>query len=227
VESIGEDIWRVVGPDFRMPGGVYIPSATTVMRLPDRTLAIYSPIAFDDAGATELASLGDVAHVIVPSKLHHLFAAATAARWPSAQIHAAPGVRAKQPELRIDQELGTGAPAAWRGALDVVAIAGVPKIDEHVVFHHASRTLVCADLVFNIGAPKNLRTRMALAVTGVGGRRLAQSREWRWARKDPALARASVERVLAWPIERLAPCHGEPRAVDVPTLATTMTRLAD
>jgi len=225
VESIGEEIWRVVGPDFRMPGGVYIPSASTVMRLPDRTLAIYSPIAFDDATAALLAGLGDVAHVIVPSRLHHLYAGAAAARWPSAQIHAAPGVRAKQPELRLDRELGTDDPAAWRGALETVAIGGVPKIDEHVVFHAPSKTLVCADLVFNIGAPRNLRTRMALAVTGVGGKRLAQSREWRWARKDPAGARASVERVLAWPIERLAPCHGDPCAVDVRALAAQMTRL--
>jgi hypothetical protein len=134
-------------------------------------------------------------------------------------------VRAKQPELRIDRELGTDDPAAWGGALETAAIGGVPKIDEHVVFHHPSKTLVCADLVFNIGAPRNLRTRMALAVTGVGGKRLAQSREWRWARKDPAAARASAERVLAWPIEHLAPCHGDPCPVDVPTLTALMTRL--
>jgi hypothetical protein len=226
VQAIGDDIWHHQGAPFRMIGGVYVPSATTVIRLPDGTLAVYSPIGFDDDAAAQLAALGEVAHLIVPSKLHHVFAADAAARWPAAQIHAAPGVRGKQPDLRIDRELGTGEPAAWRGVLDVVAIDGVPKIDEHVVFHHPSRTLVCADLLFNIQAPANLRTRIALAVTGVGGKRLAQSREWRWARRDAAAARAAAERVLAWPIAQVAPCHGEPCAVDAPGLAAHLTRLA-
>ena len=41
-------------------------------------------------------------------------------------------------------------------------------------------------------------------------------------RKDKAAARASVERVLAWPIQRVAFCHGESVVMDAAALATVM-----
>ena len=106
-------------------------------------------------------------------------------------------------------------------ALDSVHVDGVPKIDETVVFHRPSGTLVCAVFVFHMTA-ENLRTRIAFALTGVGGNRVAQSREWKWARRDKAAARASVQRVLAWPIRRVAFCHGESVAIDSAGLAALM-----
>lgn len=224
MQPLGADVWHVPGAPLRMPGGVWLPTASTVVRLLDSSLAVYSPIAFDDATAAVLAALGDVAHLIVPSRLHHLFAAAASARWPRALVHAAPGVRAKQPALRVDRELGEREPS-WRDALEIVHVAGVPGFDEHVAFHRPSGTLVCSDLVFHITQPANLRTRMVLALMGVGGGRLAQSRAWRFACRDRAAARASIERVLAWPIAQLAPCHGEPAPIDAPALATRLTRL--
>ncbi|HSR97582.1 MAG TPA: DUF4336 domain-containing protein [Kofleriaceae bacterium] len=251
MQSIGTDIWHLQGRSLRMPGGVALPVASTVVRLPDRSLVLYSPIDFDDATAAEVDALGEVAHVIAPSRLHHMFAGAAARRWPRAQVHAAPGVRDKQPALRVDHELvaratGVGndaglrngaAPdsdmppparsvAAWSGVLELQHIAGAPSIDEHVAFHRPSGTLICSDLLFHITRPANLRTRIMLALMGVGGGRLAQSRVWRFARRDRDAARASVERVLSWPIAQIAPCHGEPCPVDVAALAPRLTRLA-
>ncbi|MCA1480939.1 hypothetical protein I6F37_39095, partial [Bradyrhizobium sp. NBAIM08] len=45
---------------------------------------------------------------------------------------------------------------------------------------------------------------------------------WKWACKDRAAARASVERVLAWPIQRIAFCHGESVEIDSAGLAALM-----
>jgi hypothetical protein len=149
LREIGDGAWHVSGAPLRMPGGVWMPSASTAFRLVDRTLAIYSPIAFDDADAAALEACGDVAHILVPSALHHRFAIAAAARWPAARVHAAATVRAKQPGLRVDHELGEPV-AAWRGVLDIEHVDGVPKIDEHVAFHRPSGTVACADLVFHI-----------------------------------------------------------------------------
>lgn len=234
MRQIGEDIWHVPGRPLRMPGGVVLPVASTVIRLPGGALLVYSPIAPDPETAAAIESLGEVAHLVVPSRLHHLYAAAAATRWPGARIHAAPGVRAKQPGLRIDRELGGelgGGPGgdldpAWRGVLELEQVGGVPRINEHVMFHRPSGTLVCADLVFHVTRPANLRTRAVLAVMGVGGGRVAQSRAWRLLRRDRAAARASLARILAWPIAQVAPCHGEPCPIDPAGLTTRMTRLA-
>src|SRR5262249_47128444 len=98
------------------------------------------------------------------------------------------------------------------------------RLDETVLFHRPSSTLVCADFAFNITAPANLRTRLVLAMMGAGGRTLKQSRAWRFLRGDRATIRASIDRILAWPIERIAPAHGEPTNIDAAALAAVVTR---
>jgi hypothetical protein len=228
MEAIAPDVWMVRGRDLRMPGGFMLPSSSTVMRLPDRSLIVYSPVAFDDAAAAAIDAAGEVAHIVAPSRLHHLFAAATAARWPRATVHAAPGVADKQPALagaRVLDGAPGGDAAPWGDGVALELIGGAPKLNEVVLFHRATGTLACADLLFHVTRPANLRTRIVLALVGTGGGRLAQSREWTRLRKDRTAARASVERILAWPIARVAPCHGEPIDIDAAGLATRMTRL--
>ena len=230
MQPIGDDIWHVPGEPLRMPGGMILPIAATVIRLPAGGLVVYSPVAFESgagaAAGAAIDALGPVEHVIVPSALHHLYAAAAAARWPAARIHAAAGARAKQPALRVERDLAGGPDPAWQGALDVVRIDGAPQLDEHVAFHRPSGTLICADLLFHITRPANFATRVILALMGTGGGRLAQSRVWRFARRDLAAARASLARVLAWPIRQVAPCHGEPCPITAAELAPRLARLA-
>lgn len=227
LHEIATDVWQVHGPELRMPGGIALPASATVIRLPDRSLLVYSPIDFDDEAAAALGALGEVAHLVAPNRLHHLFAASAKARWPRAAVHAAPGVAAKQPALAVDRELaGAGdADRAWGGALELELVGGVPKLGEVVLFHRPSGTLVCADLLFRMQHRQNLRTRLAFALMGVGGGKLAQSRAWGFARKDKTAARASAERILGWPIERLALCHGGAVEIDPAGIAPHLTRL--
>lgn len=236
MDAIATDIWHVHGPALRMPGGMRLPASSTVIRLPDRSLLVYSPIAFDDAAAAAIDAAGEVAHLVVPSRLHHMFAVAARARWPRAIVHAAPGVAEKQPALAIDHDLGDLASAAggastsagaapWGDAIAAELIGGAPKASEVVLLHRPSGTLVCADLLFHVTRPENLGTRLVLAMMGAGGGRLAQSRAWRFLRQDRAAARASVARMMEWPIARVAPCHGEPAPLDAAGLAAHMTRL--
>lgn len=223
---IGEDIWHVPGVDLRMPGGALFPIASTVIRLPDRSLVVYSPIEFDDAKAAELAALGEVAHLIAPNAYHHMFMQAAAARWPRATVHASPAVGARRQDLRIDRVLGRDPEPAWRDVLAIERTEGVPRIDEVVMLHRPSGSLVCADLLFHIARPANLRTRIVLALMGAGGGKLAQSRAWAFMRSDRDAARASAARILSWPIQRVVPCHGAPCVIDARGVASRMTRLA-
>lgn len=222
MELIAPDVWQLPGPSIRIPGGGKLPTCATVIRLADRSLLVYSPVEIDDARAEAIAAVGEVAHLVVPSLLHHLFAEAAARRWPKALVHATPGVRHKQPGLRIDRELPLG---DWGAGLEAELVGGTPKLNEVVLFHQPSGTLVCADLFFHVTRPENLRTRFVLALVGAGGGRLAQSREWSFLRKDRAAARASVARILGWPITRVAVCHGSAMEIDAAGLALRMTRL--
>ena len=108
--------------------------------------------------------------------------------------------------------------------LSAVGSAPFRLIRDGHQFHRPSSTLACADLVFNVTQPANARTRFALAIMGAGGRTLRMSRFWRFARKDKDAIRASLDRVLAWPIARVAPCHGEVAELTSAELAPRLAR---
>jgi glyoxylase-like metal-dependent hydrolase (beta-lactamase superfamily II) len=207
LEPITDEMWGL-SCELRQPGGVRLPLRMVVCRLGGRRLLLHSPVPIDDAAAAALDDLGEVAHLVAPSLLHHKWIEPAAGRWPAATVWLAPGLAARYPALAATT-LPADAPAAWQGELEQVRIAGAPRIEETVFFHPASRTLVCTDLVFHVTRPANLRTRLVLRLMGAGGGRLAASRAWRLLVRDRAAAAASVRRVAAWDLDRIVPAHGE------------------
>jgi hypothetical protein len=207
---IATDVWHVAGKPIKFPGGVKMPLSSTVIRLQDGRVIIYSPAKFDDEDVAAISALGEVEHIISPSLLHHLYAGAAKERWPKATLHGAPGLA----EKRKDLTFGPDATTKIDDALDSVLIGGSPSFNEVVMFHRPTGTLVCCDWLFNVTKPENLRTRFALSITGVHGRTLKQSRLWKWSTKDKAAARASLDKILEWPIQHVAPVHGEPADID-------------
>lgn len=224
--SIASGVWQLPTAELmKFPGGLRMPLASTVVRLPDRSLLLYSPIALDDASAAALAAEGEVAHIVAPSLIHHLHAKAAAEQYPKATLHIASGLATKNPALAGAREIGdTGAGAGWGDAIEAQQICGAPKLAETVLFHRPSGTVMCADLLFNVTTHANFMTRVILGMTGTGGKQLAQSRMWKYGVRDRAAARASLDRVLAWPIERVVPCHGEAAVIDSASLAPKLFR---
>jgi hypothetical protein len=224
MRTVAPGIWHIPYAPVKLFGGVRMPISSTVFRLPDRSLLLYSPGDIDDIQAKELAVLGEVSHIVAPSLLHHLYVGNAAARWPHAKLHAAPGLAAKRPDIEFHRELGRDPDPAWGDALDVEVVGGTPSLNEAVLFHRPSGTLSVADFVFNITRPANLATRFVLAMTGTGGRELRQSRMWRFAVRDRTAARGSIDRILAWPIRHVLPVHGEAVDIDAPHLASRLGR---
>lgn len=221
--SIAPDIWHVPHGDLKLPGGARLPLASTLIRLPDRSLVLYSPGKLDDATAAAIEAEGEVRHIIAPSLFHHLYAGHAAARWPKAQLHGAPGLAAKRTDLTFHHELGA-AIDAWRDVIEIEVVGGAPRLNEAVLFHKPSGTLVCADFLFNVTRPANWQTRLVLGLTGSGGKELRQSRLWSLGIKDRSAMRSSVERILKWPIKFVSPVHGEHLAIDAATLAPKLSR---
>ncbi len=204
-----------------MAGGVVIPLSSVVLRLADRSLLIYSPVKLDDAQAAAIAAEGEVSHIVAPNLFHHLYVQAAADRWPKATIHGPPGLAAKRSDIKFGGELGTG---PIDDSVDVELVGGAPRINEGVLFHRPSGALLCADFLFNITEPANLRTRFALSLTGVGGRELKQSLMWRFLGKDRAAIRASIDRMLGWSISTVVPVHGAAAPITPATLAPKLAR---
>jgi hypothetical protein len=206
MEVIAEEVWGVPGA-AHLPGGVVFPLRMTVIRLPDGGLWLHSPVALDDTTARAIEALGPVRHLVAPSLLHDLHAGAAKARWPAARLHAPTALRARRPDLPIDEDLSDGSP--WGDAIVAVAIRGAPKLDEFEFLHRPSRTLLVTDLAFHVLTPATFATKLVLCGVGCHGR-LGSSRAWRWVfAEDRAAVAASVERLLALDFDRLVPAHGD------------------
>jgi hypothetical protein len=207
LKPLADDVWTL---DLALHStGMHLPVRTTIVRLPNGDLIVYSPFELDEATAKALDDLGRVAWLVGPNTYHHLKLRKWQERWPSAELWATAALQKKRPDLKWSGVLGEGdAPAAWAGLVDHVVLAGAPKMGEVALFHRSSGTALVCDLVFNVPEPQGFFLRLFMRVTGVFGR-FRTSRMWKFLVKDRARMHEDVERILAWDIRRVVMAHGD------------------
>jgi len=204
--QVASDLWVTERPQRAF--GIEVGTRMTVVRLADGSLFVHSPVALDRPTRRALDALGPVHHVVAPNKFHHLYAGQYPVVYLDARVYAAPGLRARRPDLPIDEELGDAAPAAWAGQIEQTLFRGMPLTNEVVFLHRASRTLVFTDLVTNIRSAASFDTRLLFLLNGTYGR-FASGFIERLITRDHTAARTSLERILAWDFDRVIVAHGE------------------
>jgi hypothetical protein len=193
--------------------GMRLCANMTVLRLPNSSLLLHSPISMTPERREQIAALGRVAHLYAPNLFHHLHLGEWSEAFPEARVSAPALLAKKRPDLRIDRVHGAALEPALDGVVDEVEITGC-RLGESVLFHRASRTLLAADLVHNIGRPAGLWERVYTRTMGFHDQ-IALSRVIRWtAFSDRKAARRSIDRVLELPFERLLVGHGAPINAD-------------
>lgn len=103
--------------------------------------------------------------------------------------------------------LSNDVPEEWLGVFDLASIDGMPKVEETVFFHRPSRSLIVADLLFNILEPKGFGIKIATRLFGTY-RRLGISRFYKLGIKDRTAFAESVRSVISRDFDRLIPAHG-------------------
>lgn len=201
-----DGVWLDTGP-VRIVG-MPLTATMTVLRLGDGSLLVHSPLAMTDERRAAVEALGRVAHLYAPNTFHHLSIGDWKAAFPSARLHAPAALAKKRRDLTIERAHGSGASEpAFAGVVDELPVDGF-RMYETALLHRPSRTLVVADLVHNIGAPRELWTRIYTRAMGFYDR-VAVSRAIRWgAFSDRAAARRSVDAILAAPFDRIVVGHG-------------------
>lgn len=205
---VAPGIWTIHHPEFAI-GGLGIGTRTNVFSLADGTLALHAPGPLEAAQLAAVRALGAVSTIVVPNRMHHLFAIAATQAFPEARVIAVAGIAGKQPGLRVDETLGEQVPASLAGVAEMIKLEGCPKLEEHVLFFPRSRTVLAVDLAFNLHGLTGFN-RFAMWLNGANDRfcmtRLGKSEYI----QDARAAGRSVSRMIeAWDVEAVVVSHGD------------------
>ena len=207
LRQIGDSIWVRQFP-FRVLGAP-LGKTMTVVRLPGGELIIHSAGPLSDDDMAEVRRLGKPRWLMEGSRMHDTFASRLRSAFPEAIYLVPPRFPLKLADLAPAAYLTpTNLPAEWIDEVEVVRIAGTPAVEEHVLWHRRSKTLVMSDFVFNLElAPGQAMPWFLRWVSGIKSFP-ATSRLVKWATKDRSAAREAFERVMTWEIDRVVVGHG-------------------
>jgi hypothetical protein len=189
-------------------GPLSLSTRMTVLRRPDGSLWVHSPIQPTPDLCRELDALGEVRQVVAPNRSHHLFFQPFLNAYPRALGYIAPGLSAKRPALAGHADVVAATTEVCGDELRSVFVEGLPVLNETVWLHAPSRTLIVTDLLFCFGADAPLLTRAVARALGVH-RRLAMSHTMRLMVRDRNALRRSVARILALAPERIVVAHDQ------------------
>lgn len=189
--------------------GTQLTATMAVLRLADASLLLYSPIRMTPERRAAVEALGRVAHLYAPNLLHHLHLGEWAAAYPTARVHAPRGLSKKRPDLRIARAHGDSSEPSFAGVVDELTIEGF-RLRETVLVYRPARALLVADLVHNVGRPRDTWSKFYTKTMGFYDR-IALSRILRWtAFSDSTAARRSIDQLSTLPFDRLVFGHGTP-----------------
>ncbi|RKD66589.1 uncharacterized protein DUF4336 [Rhizobium sp. WW_1] len=211
LKEFGPDIWIADGPIVAAAGGFHYPTRMAVIRLARGSLFLWSPTQISDGLRAEIDALGDVRYLIPPNSLHHVFLGDWQRIYPDGKTYAPPGLMQKRGDIRFDDNLDETLQQDWAGEIDLVVMRGNLITTEVVFFHRRSGTVLFTDLIqhFHPQWFKGWRALVAKLDLMVGPEP-SVPRKFRVAFTDRRAARASIERVLEWPAEKVLMAHGDP-----------------
>ncbi|MBW2313374.1 MAG: DUF4336 domain-containing protein [Deltaproteobacteria bacterium] len=204
--GVADGLWCATQPLRFL--GIEVGARMTVAKLPSGGLLLHSPIEPRPALRAAVEAKGPVEHVVAPNRFHHLFVGLWGDAGPRVQVHVAPGLLAKRPDLAGALELGDVADPAWGEAFDTCRVNGIPMANEVAFLHRPTRTLFTCDLAFNVGASLPAATRFFFKIQGKYGRLETTFLE-RLLTRDRGAAKASIERILGWDFDRVVVSHGD------------------
>jgi hypothetical protein len=205
--SLGANIW-----DHEIPirfGGIPLWHRMTVIRLTNGGLLVHSPTRLDLASQEQFQKLGPIVAIVAPSWWHDLYLREYLDAFPDARLYGAPTLLRWNRSLPSAEVLGDSEPSLWTGEMDQVHVQGIGLfLDEIVFYHRHSRSLIVADLLFNLSSKDAwiTRTMGSLVIGPFPGCRFA--RLYRPAVTDRRRMRRALERILNWDFEQIIVGHG-------------------
>ena len=211
LEPVGPGLWTLGEPLTAI--GVPMGRRMSVIKLEGGGLWIHSPAPLGNDLREQLEAIGPVTDVVAPSNIHgHLSMGEYIEAFPSASTWGAPGLPRRRRDLRFTGVVGRGDDPPWAGEIPFLPFDGHRFVNELEFLHPPTRTLIAADVCFNLGDEWPLHSRLFANGPRLR-RRLGPTMLFRAGIRDKAAAADSIRRMLAWDFDRILVGHGE----DVPT----------
>jgi len=231
IRSVTPDITTLSVPFLRF-GHIKIGGRGTLVRLQSGSLAVFSPAALTEEVKKTVSSLGPLKYIVALDIEHHIFLSPWSKAYPEAKVIGMEGLpekREAKPETKgttfstiyTAKERNAKVSEEFDAEFDVEYMPSHAN-KEVVVFHKPSKTLIEADLLFNLpateqfskaGVPANtgFLTKLFVGIMNTRGTPTWQRRfNWYAASKaDRKGFTESIARIEKWDFERIIPCHGD------------------
>ena len=205
MEKLADHLWIQSQP-LVMPGGVALGTRMAVFKLENGHLLVYSPVKLTESLQTELNSLGEVKYIIAPNPFHHLYVNAYLKAYPEASLYCTAKLIKKRPDLKDAIILRPEQKYPWSSSLQGLLLQS-SHLDEYVLYHLESKTLVITDLMMNLPKGTNWKENFALNVLGVNGKPVVSRLVRLILGKHESVKRA-IQEILTWDFDRIFLTHG-------------------
>lgn len=230
---------------FSRYGKIAIGGRTTIIKLSTGKLAVFSPGTLTLDVKEKIRSLvpecnyvkdcSPISYLIAPDLEHHLYLSTWATDFPNANVIGMRNLVIKRNNLHLSDP--SVVKIHWHTiftAENKQSISITPEFDEDfeyefvdghkneelVFFHKATKTLIEADLLFNLPAKEqyseiewkspNKLTKLTNKMLSTTGAALGQKFMVRYAfTKDRPSYKESVKRIGSWDFKNIIPCHGD------------------
>ena len=205
-EVVADKIWTFDRPVWF--SGIRQRARTTVVRLEGGSLLVHSPAPPTDALAEQLGTLGPVRWLLVPNCFHHLGTPAAAARFPQAQVVGPASALKRNKALTLNADIHDAGFGAQLPEFELLPLFGVPFLDETVLYHRPTQTLLGADIVLCAGVKDHWTCRFAARLTGFY-EQVRVPPDVRMTKLDKTAVARSIQAMLERPIQRLIVGHAD------------------
>ena len=207
--ELDQNLW--IAP-YHSKGLLRFPAKTIAIKL-GANLAVFSPGPWSAEAQAQLESFGNIRWLVAPNSFHHLFYEEWTAKLPQVETWGPLALAEKEKSLHFTHLWPVENP--WGSDLEIFLLEGMPKVQERLIYHKPSGSLIVTDLFFNLHQVDHTATRMAIKAFGAFGK-LVTSNLIKKLIKDQVAFKTSLEPVLKLEPKRLIMSHGDIIEEDAP-----------
>lgn len=215
---------------FMRFGRIKIGGRATVVKLATGNTAIFSPVALTKSVKSEVEALGPIKYIIASDQEHHIFLEEWHKAYPEAKVlgpDSLPEYRQKQGYFAIPDPRWLSAKKGENVSVDAdfdkeFDIAYVPAhANKELVFNHRpTKTLIEADLLFNLPATEQFSKSGVSPTSGfltnlfvsINNVKSVWQQRFLWyaaSASDRPDFNKSIGVIEKWDFDRIIPCHGD------------------